>query len=197
MLRISKLTDYAVLLATTLPADGETRSVRDLAAASHLPQATVGKVLKLLAKAGVVSSQRGPSGGYRLARAASEIPVVEVIAAIEGPIAVTECSDGGITSDCEYQGCCGTRANWKRINDAVYHALAAIPLSEMQAVAPDASAASPLGARSEGPTSFGVSPSASPMIRISKRSATGLVPLLPSASLPAARKGAVESAQGE
>ena len=133
MLRISKLTDYAVMLATSLPSEGATRSVRDLATESQLPVATVSKVLKLLAKAGVVTSQRGPSGGYRLTRAAEAIPVVDVIIAIEGPIAVTECSDDAVASGCEYETRCGTRANWKRINDAVLQALSEIPLSEMVA----------------------------------------------------------------
>lgn len=139
MLRISKLTDYAVMLATSLPSEGETRSVRDLAAESSLPLATVSKVLKLLAKAGVVTSQRGPSGGYRLTRAAEATPVVDVITAIEGPIAVTECSDDATASGCEYESQCGTRANWKRINDAVLQALSEIPLSEMVAFGPHVS----------------------------------------------------------
>jgi FeS assembly SUF system regulator len=131
MLRISKLTDYAVVLATHLASCDEAHSVRDLADETRIPQPTVSKVLKALARGGVVESQRGVNGGYKLARSPNDIAILEVIAALEGPVAVTECTDDTAESSCEHEGRCGVRANWHRINRAVQEALSAIRLSDM------------------------------------------------------------------
>ena len=93
MLRISKMTDYAVVLATHLAGAHGAHAARDIALHTQIPEPTASKVLKNLARAGVVTSQRGPKGGYALARPPERIGIHEVIEAIEGPIAVTECSD--------------------------------------------------------------------------------------------------------
>ena len=131
MLRISKLTDYAVVLATHLAASEGPHAARDLAVQTQIPEPTASKVLKKLARAGVVVSQRGAKGGYTLARSSEQIGVNEVIEAIEGPIAVTECSDETTDSLCEYETNCGVRANWQRINVAVQRALSEITLADM------------------------------------------------------------------
>jgi len=131
MLRISKMTDYAVVLATHMAAAEGPHAARDLALHTQIPEPTASKVLKKLARAGVVTSQRGAKGGYALARAPQQIGIHEVIEAIEGPIAVTECSDESNESFCEYETSCGVRANWQRINSAVQSALSEITLAEM------------------------------------------------------------------
>ena len=125
------MTDYAVVLATHLAADAGPHAARDLAVQTQIPEPTVSKVLKKLTRAGVVVSQRGARGGYALARSAERIGVNEVIEAIEGPIAVTECSDESNESSCEYETNCGVRANWQRINQAVHGALSEISLADM------------------------------------------------------------------
>jgi FeS assembly SUF system regulator len=125
------MTDYAVVLATHLAAAEGPHAARDLAVQTQIPEPTASKVLKKLARAGVVISQRGPKGGYALARPPEEIGVHEVIEAIEGPIAVTECSDETTDSLCEYETNCGVRANWQRINVAVQEALSQITLADM------------------------------------------------------------------
>lgn len=131
MLRISKMTDYAVVLATHLAIAEGPHAARDLALHTQIPEPTASKVLKKLARAGVVTSQRGAKGGYALARAPQRIGIHEVIEAIEGPIAVTECSDETNESSCEYETNCGVRANWQRINLAVQSALSSITLADM------------------------------------------------------------------
>jgi FeS assembly SUF system regulator len=131
MLRITKMTDYAVVLATHLAAAEGPHAARDLAIQTQIPEPTVSKVLKKLARAGVVMSQRGAKGGYALARSPQQVGVNEVIEAIEGPIAVTECSDETTDSLCEYETNCGVRANWQRINVAVHKALSEITLADM------------------------------------------------------------------
>ena len=93
-MKLSRLTDYAVILLTKLSfGDGEPASAARLSEELMLPQPTVSKLLKMLTKAELVSSQRGATGGYVLTRAADAISIGDVIAAIEGPVALTACID--------------------------------------------------------------------------------------------------------
>ncbi len=131
MLRISKLTDYAILVMVELTREGEMLSAQALAERIHVETPTASKVLKLLAGNGLLQSYRGPSGGYQVSRSASDISVAEVIAAIEGPIAMTECSvEEGL---CSQEDNCDLRSNWQRISLAVAQALRDVSLAEMSA----------------------------------------------------------------
>lgn len=133
MLRISKLTDYAILMMVELARDGEVLSAHALAERIGVEVTTASKVLKMLAGGGLLESFRGASGGYRVGRGAREISVAEVIAAIEGPIAMTECSvEAGL---CSQEDSCGLRGNWQRISTAVARALQGVTLAEMSAPA--------------------------------------------------------------
>jgi FeS assembly SUF system regulator len=135
MLRITKLTDYAIVVLSHLAGQkGGPCTSRGVAGATGLPQPSVSKILKSLAKAGVVRSERGVQGGYRLAREPVSICVADIIDAVEGPISLTECTterpDG-----CEYSGACALESTWARINRAVRRALADITLAEIAAPA--------------------------------------------------------------
>ena len=131
MLRISKLTDYAILMMVELARDGEMLSAHAVAERVHVEVPTASKVLKLLAGGDLLESYRGANGGYRVSRAAAEISVAEVIAAIEGPIAMTECSvEEGL---CSQEDNCDLRSNWQRISLAVAQALRDVSLAEMSA----------------------------------------------------------------
>jgi FeS assembly SUF system regulator len=131
MLRISKLTDYAILMMVEMTRDGGMLSAHALAERVHVETPTASKVLKLLAGQGLLESFRGANGGYRVKREASEISVAEVIAAIEGPIAMTECSvEEGL---CSQEDQCELRGNWQRISLAVAQALREVSLAEMSA----------------------------------------------------------------
>ncbi len=130
MLRVTKLTDYATVVLTVLAArPGEILSATDLADHSGLESPTVSKVLKPLAQAGLVEGLRGVHGGYRLSRAAADISLIEIVEAMEGPLAMTECSqpDG----HCGIAHQCGARANWRLINDVVADALRGVTLAQM------------------------------------------------------------------
>ena len=130
MIILSRLADYGVIVATFLAADGERQvTASAAAAATQLPQATVAKLLKALARAGLVTATRGASGGYRLAREAAAISLAEVVAAIDGDIGLTQCSVH--VDDCARTNYCPTRPHWAAINRAVGTALAAITLEEM------------------------------------------------------------------
>lgn len=130
MLRISKLADYAILVMVELVKKPlEVISAQALAERSGIELPTASKVLKLLAQSGIVASYRGASGGYAVQRPASEISVAEVISAIEGPIAMTECSiHEGL---CTVEANCNARDNWMKISQAVAEALGNVSLAEM------------------------------------------------------------------
>ena len=130
MLRISKMTDYAIMVMVELHASsGEVLNALALSERSRLELPTVSKVLKLLVKAGLVESFRGANGGYSMEKKAADISVAEIIAAIEGPIAMTECSvEEGL---CAQEAICSLRGNWQRISVAVAEAMAGVSLAEM------------------------------------------------------------------
>lgn len=131
MLRISKLTDYAILAMVELTRDGEMLSAHALSERVGVELPTASKVLKMLAGYGLLDSYRGANGGYRAGRPASDISVAEVIAAIEGPVAMTECSEeAGL---CSQEDNCELRGNWQRISLAVNQALEQVSLAEMAA----------------------------------------------------------------
>ena len=141
MLRVTKLTDYATVILTVLAADPDAvASASDLAERAGLEVPTVAKLLKPLAQAGLVDGFRGTNGGYRLARPATDISLVEIVEAMEGPLGMTECSLHA--GACGIEHSCGVRANWRRINDVVADALRGVTLAQML-VPPPAAPATP------------------------------------------------------
>jgi FeS assembly SUF system regulator len=130
MIILSKLADYGVIIATHLAAHPDRReNASAIAAATRLPPATVAKLMKALAHAGLVSATRGASGGYRLARRPAEISVAEVVAAIDGDIGITQCTVHA--AECERTTYCPTRPHWTAINRAIGAALSAVTLKDM------------------------------------------------------------------
>src|SRR4051794_7526606 len=130
MIILSKLADYGVIVATHLASHPERQAnAAAIAAATRLPQATVAKLLKALAHAGLVSATRGAAGGYRLARLPALISVAEVVAAIDGDIGITECSVH--EAGCEHTTYCPTRPHWGEITRGVGAALSAVSLQDM------------------------------------------------------------------
>ncbi|MGE3163821.1 MAG: SUF system Fe-S cluster assembly regulator [Planctomycetota bacterium] len=128
MLRVTRQTDYAVLLLTQFAIEERVFSARDLAARTGLSTAMVSKVLKLLLQKGLLTSQVGAKGGYALARSAEGISMADVVAALEGPVAVTACSDRR-TDPCEHEHWCPCRPHWRHINDAIRAALESVSLA--------------------------------------------------------------------
>ncbi len=133
MFRLSKLTDYAVVVLVSLARGDMVQTAPGIAAATAIPEPTVAKVLKLLAAQALVLSQRGARGGYRLARPLAAIDVAEVIAAIDGPIALTACVEGG---DCDASHACPIHGGWDPVNRAVREALAQVSLADLAAARP-------------------------------------------------------------
>ena len=131
MLRITRLSDYAVaILGQLANSEVAVHTAKDLAARSGLPAPVVSKILKNLARSKLVASQRGVQGGYRMAREPSLVSVADVIEAVEGPVALTECGDNS-DATCEFVGNCSVQANWLRINQVVRRALSNISVEDM------------------------------------------------------------------
>lgn len=131
MLRISKLTDYATVILSYLALDFKrVFSATAIARAIHLAPPTVSKILKILSEAGLVRSFRGIDGGYQLARSTQEITLADIVTAIEGPLAMTECCTDN--SACSLDSLCGIKDNWKIINKVIIEALSRVTLHDMK-----------------------------------------------------------------
>ena len=136
MVRMSKLTDYAIVLLTLLARD-ETEApdnAREVAARAHLPFPVVSKILKALARSGLLVSHRGAKGGYALARPPEAISVAEAIRAMEGPIALIECAAG--PGQCQQESTCEIRSPWQRVNELIRDRLEHVPLTALLPGAP-------------------------------------------------------------
>jgi len=130
MLRISKLTDYGtVVLACLASAPDRLLTATEVAERTRLAAPTVSKLLKCFHRAGLVMSTRGAHGGYQLARASNSISAASIIDAVEGPVAITECS--GKHSACDIESVCRTGGAWQRINGAIRRSLEDITLAQL------------------------------------------------------------------
>jgi FeS assembly SUF system regulator len=138
MFKLSKATDYGIVLMAQLardPSDAP-HNARELAEGCDLPVPMVSKILKALAKQGLLESQRGSKGGYRLARAPEELPVSEMVRVLEGPVALTDCAIG--PELCEHETICAVREPWQMINRVVERALSDVTLADLVRPSPDA-----------------------------------------------------------
>lgn len=131
MLRMSKLTDYGIVLLANLARGSEKTllTAQELANTSRIPLPTVSKLLKVLTRAKLVVSHRGRRGGYGLARSADAISVAEIIGALEGPIGLTECSEE--IGSCNLESVCLARGSWGPISRVIQGALEGMSLSAL------------------------------------------------------------------
>lgn len=130
MIKLSKLTDYAVVLLTAMARRDALASASSLSQETGLPEPTVSKILKLLSKHDVISSVRGVNGGYGLREETAKITVGDIITAIEGPIALTSCVQGSDTT-CSMEGSCHLKGRWDTVNMAIVAALEGVTLADM------------------------------------------------------------------
>lgn len=138
MLRMSKMTDYGIVLLTELAREpGQTRTARELAERTRVPMPSTSKLLKGFLQAGLVVSHRGASGGYGLARPAAEIALTDIIAVLEGPVSLTECGQHTPAgTPCELESVCRVRGHWRLINQTIQDALGRLSLADLCGPAP-------------------------------------------------------------
>ena len=131
MFKLSKTTDYGIVLMAQLASEPspEPQNARELAACSDLPVPMVSKILKALAKEGLLSSHRGAKGGFALARDPEDLPVAEMIRVLEGPLALTDCAVGPAV--CSHESACVVREPWQQINRVVERALEDVTLADL------------------------------------------------------------------
>lgn len=131
MIKLSKMTDYAVVILSDMVGQkGEVLSAASVAQSTKLPEPTVSKILKLLAKHDLVDSMRGANGGYALNKAPDSINMAHVILATEGPIELTACVDSG-SSCCDRANDCSIKGQWNPVNLAMQQALENVSLKQM------------------------------------------------------------------
>jgi FeS assembly SUF system regulator len=130
MIRVSRLADYAsVVMACLARHPGEVLPAAQVGEETHLELPTVSKLLKQLARAGLVESFRGATGGYRLARPAQNISLAEIVEALDGPIGLTACGVGH--AGCERQSYCSVARDWQGVGATINNALRGVSLADM------------------------------------------------------------------
>lgn len=131
MIRLTNLADYGVVLMCQMAkAPNDIHSAFHLAQETGIPVPTVSKILGSLSKAGLLNSQRGLRGGFMLTSKPQEVSIADIIEAIDGPIAMTNCIEHA-PGDCCYETWCSMRPHWQVINGAVKGALARVSLDEV------------------------------------------------------------------
>ena len=131
MIRLTRQADYGILLLVQVASEpaGSVQAAPDLAAATGIPVPMVSKILKTLARAGLLVSHRGPHGGYHLASSPADISLANVIEALDGPIAMTACTGGD--HDCSLETRCCVQPHWQHVNRAVVEALSRVSLADI------------------------------------------------------------------
>ena len=138
MIRVSRMADYGVVAMAHIARRPAARhTAASIAAETGVPRPIAGKLLKLLARAGILTSYRGAKGGYVLSRAPTNISVAELVAAVDGPISLADCLDGP-SGTCGLESFCSVRGPWRKITDAIRGALDEVTLADMTQAGGDA-----------------------------------------------------------
>ncbi len=132
-MRLTHLADYAVVMMTAAARRdaGSRLSATELAEETGVPLPTAQKLMQQLAANGLLVGQRGAGGGYTLARAVSEISLADIVEAVEGPIALTQCSGSDEPSDCALDAHCRVKPHMGIVGAKVRGALDAVSLQEL------------------------------------------------------------------
>lgn len=132
-MRLTHLADYAVVIMTAAARReaGARLSASALADETGVPLPTAQKLMGRLAAAGLLTSVRGASGGFALARAGSQISLADIIEAVEGPIAMTQCTGHEDASDCALDAHCRVKPHMNLVSNAVRGALGAVTLQSL------------------------------------------------------------------
>jgi FeS assembly SUF system regulator len=131
MLKLSKLTDYAIILLSALSKDSvQSYSASTLAAMTSIPEPTTAKILKMLSAGGLVLSIRGAHGGYKATGTYEDTPLTRIIEVIEGDISLTDCA-ANEDHDCSIKESCPLEGAWSGVNKLLYETLSDVKLSSL------------------------------------------------------------------
>lgn len=131
MLRISKLSDYAVVIVSRMAADTERHTLEELSESTNVPLATVRKLLRQLTVSGLCTGKKGAKGGYSLAIPPEEISVLDVLQAVDGELALTQCAKSH-GCDCSLVDDCAVKESWQIINMVIRDTLARLSITDIK-----------------------------------------------------------------
>lgn len=129
MLRLNKKVEYGLMALLYLDENGQS-SARDIASASRIPLAILGKVLQALTRAGLVLSVQGARGGYRLTQDLEEINLRQVDEAIAGPVLLTSCQSPG--GRCNQFDVCTVKPQMASVQSDLLHFVENVRLSKFR-----------------------------------------------------------------
>jgi FeS assembly SUF system regulator len=131
-MRLTHLADYAVVIMTAAARRGDDArlTATELSDETGVPLPTAQKLMQQLARHGLLIGQRGAGGGYQLSRAVEAISLADIVEAVEGPIAMTQCADG-ISHDCVLDAHCRVKPHMGIVGEAVRGALGAVSLEQL------------------------------------------------------------------
>lgn len=132
-MRLTHLADYAVVMMTAAARREPCArlSAAELAGETGVPLPTAQKLMGKLASAGLLTSARGIGGGFTLARGITDISLADIVEAVEGPIAMTQCSGSDEVSDCALDAHCRVKPHMGIVGAKVRGALHAVTLQEL------------------------------------------------------------------
>jgi FeS assembly SUF system regulator len=156
MLRLTKKADYSLIALKHLASKhydpaGAAVSAKEVADSYGIPLPLLSKILQKLTKTGLLVSEHGTNGGYRLAREPRAITALEVIRTIDGPIILTECFTEH--AHCDHSNRCSVRKPLRRIHEGILRLLAGVTIQDMLEDSEDDSAppSAPLVGLSKAP----------------------------------------------
>jgi Rrf2 family protein len=134
MLRLTKKADYSLIALKHLAASRQESgiaavSAKEVADSYGIPLPLLSKILQTLTKNGLLVSEHGTNGGYRLSRDPRQISALEVIRAIDGPIILTECFTEH--SHCDHSDRCSVRRPLRRIHEGILRLLGSVTIQDM------------------------------------------------------------------
>ena len=130
MLRITKMTDYAVLILANLALhDNKLLTAKEIACETHISLPTTQKILKKLNRKNLVISKQGASGGYSLDPETKKLSVATLLEKLDGDLSITQCSSND--DQCEVEDFCNIGNAWQMINQRVQWALNDITLGDL------------------------------------------------------------------
>lgn len=131
MMKLSTRVRFGLRIMVQIAAEAGDKPVfsRRIALTQSISEAYVDQILLPLRAGGLLVSQRGRSGGYRLARPAQDITVLDIVKVLEGDVCMVDCVDH--PEVCARRDTCPTRPVWEALSHAVRHTLGCVTLAQL------------------------------------------------------------------
>jgi Rrf2 family protein len=131
MLKLTKKADYGLIALRHLASQTKTASAKEIAESYRIPLPLLSKVLQKLVRDGMLVSEQGATGGYRLSRDSHDINALEVIRSIDGPIILTHCFTEHEGHECDQSSLCPVREPLRKVHEGILRLLSSITIADM------------------------------------------------------------------